>query len=250
MVYNRLQLNTSYDHRLGETIHRTAERMDTSYNNDGYNNKCCNINPTTVLDWFFITRPRLHIECEENKEPDIFTPLSEGTKYLRIWVKNKGRRTAENCRARLIVMEDGGDPLRYPTTDPKPLPWGRLLDLSDLKCETSIHPFIGEELLHVAFSAEWFGNEQPDVKYHRHAQISILDRIRGNQFRKEDGFTLGDFIVEVIITSEGAFTKAKLLIHVEKDFRRIGIKKLSRFEVLKYKLHRFKRYIARVKRSR
>lgn len=57
---------------------------------------------------------------------------------------------------------------------------------------------------------------------------------------------VGDFIVEVIVTSEGAFTKGKLRIHVEENFHRIGIKKLSRFEVLQYK---FKLYIWRLKHS-
>jgi hypothetical protein len=208
--------------------------------------KCYSNDYPTILDWFF-NRPRLHIECEEKKEPNVFSPEREDTKYLRIRVKNKGRRTAENCRARLTVIGDEGDSARYPSNDPKPLPWGRLLELNDLQEETNIHPFIGEELLHVAFSAVWFCNEQPGIKYHRYAEISILDRIKGNQLREDDSFTTGNFIVEVFVTSEGAFTKAKLRIHVEDNFHRIGIKKLSRFEVLKYK---FKLYIARLKRSR
>jgi hypothetical protein len=232
--YNHLHFNRNHGHRLGYS--HTIVCNNKRYSNDY----------PTILDWFF-NRPRLRIECEEKKEPNVFTPERGDTKYLRIRVKNKGRRSAENCRARLTVIEDERDSARYPSTDPKPLPWGRSLELNHLQEEANIHPFIGEELLHVAFSALWFCNEQLGIKYHRYAEISTLERLRRNDLREEDSFTIGDFIVEVIVTSEGAFTKGKLRIHVEENFHKIGIKKLSRFEVLKYK---FKLYIARLKRSR
>jgi hypothetical protein len=131
----------------------------------------------------------------------------------------------------------------HPSTDPKPLWWGRLLELTDLREETDIHPFIGDELLHVVFSASWLDrNEQPGIRYHRFAEISIYDRVRGNTLREEDGFTTGDFMVEVVVTSEGAYARAKLLIHVEENFLGLRMKKLSRFEILKLK---FMRYIRR-----
>jgi hypothetical protein len=156
------------------------------------------------------------------------------------------RRTAVNCKAQLKVIEDGDDPMRYPSTDPKPLPWGRLLDLTDLQRQTDIHPFIGEQLLHVVFSAKWLQNiQQPGIKYPRYAQISILDPMKSNRgLREEDGFSVGNFYVEVIVTSEEVFTKAKLRIHVEENFLNISMKKLSRSEVLEYT---FKRYTARIK---
>ena len=215
--------------------------MDTGNNIIIHNNKWCDIDSCAVVYSFF-TRPQLSIECKEFDEGNIFGPARDDKKYLRIRVKNKGRRTAVNCKAQLKVIEDEGDPMRYPSTDPKPLPWGRLLDLTDLQRETNIHPFIGEELLHVLFSAKWFHNNQPPgVKYPRYAQISILDHIKSNLgLREEDGFTVGDFNVEVVVTSEEVFTKAKLRIHVEENFLNIRMKKLSRFEVLKYKFSRYR----------
>jgi hypothetical protein len=217
--------------------------MDTGNNIIIHNNKWCDIDSCAIIYSFF-TRPQLSIECKEFDEGNIFGPARDDKKYLRIRVKNKGRRTAVICKAQLKVIEDEGDPMRYPSTDPKPLPWGRLLDLTDLQRETNIHPFIGEELLHVVFSAPWFTNEQPGIRHHRYAEISISDRIRGNQFREEDSFAAGNFIVEIIVTSEEVFTKAILRIHVEENFLNIRMKKLPWFEVLKYK---FKRYTARIK---
>lgn len=135
--------------------------------------------------------------------------------------------------------------MRFPSSDPKPLPWGRLLELTDLRDEASIHPFIGEDLLHVAFSATWFANLQASgIKYPRHAEVSILERVRGNQLREEDGFTVGDFRVEVVVTSEGAYTKAKLRIHVEDDYHLLRMKKLSRYENMK---DRLKSYYSKTK---
>jgi hypothetical protein len=60
------------------------------------------------------------------------------------------------------------------------------------------------------------------------------------ELRQEDSFTVGDFNVEVVVTSEEVFTKAKLRIHVEENFLNIRMKKLSRFEVLKYKFSRYR----------
>jgi hypothetical protein len=150
-----------------------------------------------------------------------------------------------NCKAQLKVIEEAGDPMRYPSTDPKPLPWGRLLDLTDLERQTDIHPFIGEELLHVVFSANWFPNNQPPgIKYPRYAQISVSEPMKSNRLREEDGFTIGNFNVEMIITSQEVFAKAKLRIHVEENFLNISMRKLSRSDVLEYT---FKRYAARIK---
>lgn len=86
------------------------------------------------------------------------------------------------CRAQLKVIEDESNPMHHPSTDPKPLPWGRLLELTDLREETNIHPFIGDELLHVVFSARWLDrNEQHGIDLQKSLFMIVSGEIRSEK---------------------------------------------------------------------
>lgn len=108
----------------------------------------------------FFRRARLKVE-HSSDEPNVLEPAHtyghDTQKYLRIRVRNSGHQTAHNCVAQLrVLIPDGGNPMRYPSNDPKPLTWGRSPEKKDLEETVDIHPIIGERILHVVFSDSRF----------------------------------------------------------------------------------------------
>ncbi|SRR6266487_3413011 len=207
----------------------------------------------TAFDCFF-RRPRLYIEHNESEEPNVFAPAHEFVssgpvqrffrqKYLRVRVYNKGRTTARNCRARLHVLPTGNNPSLYPSTDPKRLTWGRSPDKSDLSTEIDIHPFKDDELLHVIFSDSSFADSIVGSIAGRFAEVSTFQNLQPTPtiLRVEDSFAHGDFLAELTVTSEDAHAKAKLRIHVERDFLSIRIRKLSRYNNFVFNVRMIKR---------
>jgi hypothetical protein len=95
--------------------------------------------------------------------------------------------------------------------------------------------------LFVAFSAKWFKNIQAVDTPQRYASIAVSDSVRTNLFRVEDSFTTGDFIVEIVATSEDAYCKAILSITVKDDYQALKMEKLSWYKRMKFRLHGLKR---------
>jgi hypothetical protein len=157
---------------------------------------------------------------------------------LRIRVHNKGYRILHNCSASLrVIIPKDVDEKRYPSDDSKLLAWGRSADKSDLTTSRNIQAH-SNELLFVVFSDSDFPNQRIEDAPTRYASIGILERLKSNELRVEDSFTNGEFIVEIIITSdEGQYTKGKFRINVGKNWRDLTMKNLSPSERLKAKLN-------------
>lgn len=76
----------------------------------------------------FFNRPRLRIKHNQKKYPSTYAPertyQSEdiSRRYLRIHVKNRGKKKAENCVAKLIVILQN-DEQQYPAIEDIQLAW-------------------------------------------------------------------------------------------------------------------------------
>ena len=174
----------------------------------------------------FFSKAKLSIEHDEN-QPHTFSPelglvTQDGNilctqKYLRIFVKNKGRSIAHRCKAELqLVNED--TPYRKPSTDLKPLTW------SGPSLEKDIGAKNGKELLHVVFSDSRLSKlpENPE-DINIYALASTMESLYNpaRMWRAQDGFGAGDFNIEITITSEeGQVAKSNFRIVVERDFHR------------------------------
>jgi hypothetical protein len=91
------------------------------------------------------------------------------------------------------------------------------------------------ELVHVVFSDTRFRNASMEGE-HKFASISTNDSSNNFKIVVEDGFAEGDFIIEIIITSDERATKIRFRVHVDQDFMGLPMNKLSRFENLKVRL--------------
>ncbi len=173
-------------------------------------------------------------------------------RYLRISIKNTGRRTAHKCEAELTVIipkdENEEELMRYPSDEPKLLAWGRYPQSTELKTSMDI-PANARRFLHVVFSDSDFGTRPvgPNTP-NRYACISTLDHLRrtdreanwANNFVVPDSFTSGRFKVEVAITSEeGVYTSDRFWIDVDSDWKKLGMERIT-------KIVRLKRFISYV----
>jgi hypothetical protein len=204
-------------------------------------NKPNSVYISTVSNGFF-RKPKLSIEHSLTEELDTFAPARTfldlngryTQNYLRIRVRNKGHSVAHNCRAQLrVIIPKSANLILYPSRDTKQLTWGRSADKSDISEQIDIHPIIGEGLCHVIFSDSRIMGIQ-----NRYAFISILKRLRENEFSEEDGFATGNLVVYVIVSSDEAHCKCKFKIEVPGHFNAIRMCRLTRFE--SFKLRFFK----------
>ena len=126
------------------------------------------------------------------------------------------------------MIPKGGNLMLYPSRDTKQLTWGISTDKSDISEQIDIHPIIGEGLCHVVFSDSRIMGIQ-----NRYAFISILNRLKENEFREEDGFSTGNFVVQIIVSSDEAHCKGKFKIEVPGHFNAIRMCKLTCFQSFK-----------------
>ena len=79
-------------------------------------------------------RPKLHIEFDQEHDPNTFAPASNPRKFLKIRVRNSGKSTAHDCEATVkIIIPPNVESNKFPSDDAKKLVWGLKPDLSDLK---------------------------------------------------------------------------------------------------------------------
>lgn len=220
------------------------------YKRDGncishYKSNCFSVCPAN--NWFF-RRPKLRIEHETDYEQETFSPahtfigLNKFTqKFLRIRVRNTGRSMAHRCTGfiRIIIPPNVNTKL-YPSRDSKQLGWGRSPDKSDLSNEVNIYPIIGEAICHVIFSDSSFKYIQVSDVPTRYASISILDRLRTNELRVEDSFSIGSFVIVIVICSEETYCKAKFKVEIQDHHNAIFMRKFTRYE--SFKLRVFKSF--------
>jgi hypothetical protein len=80
-------------------------------------------------------RPKIKIEHNQrdkntfSPEQQIITESTYSQRYLRLCIRNNGRRTAHKCEAELTVImpnnADENELMRRPSDEPKLLTWGR-----------------------------------------------------------------------------------------------------------------------------
>ena len=180
-------------------------------------------------------KPKLLIE--HNKEERIYSPeLSQtspdGTKNnirpLKVLIRNTGG-IARNCRAELRVTNWDKKTIS-PTEAPKFLTWcNQLSNIPSIQKDIARNR---DEFLHVVISDSRLEN-LPDRKDEIFAFVSTIDSIYSGSsgYPGEYGFGMGDFEIELIVTSENdAFKKSKFLLHVDKDFRKLSMEKISKIK--------------------
>lgn len=82
-------------------------------------------------------RAKLHLEYDANHEPNTFCPAHNfggfEQKFLRVRVRNSGWGIATNCIGYIHVpVSKIAESANYPSTELKPLTFGRAADKSDL----------------------------------------------------------------------------------------------------------------------
>ena len=191
-----------------------TNRSKQSFNSNGNRNcKSSNfnrINDKRVLFHFFF-KPRLKIEFDKNK-PAIYKPELEifneelehrgKRRWLKINVKNDGKATALNCKAKLIFME--GDSSIRPN-DTKRLIW------DELSSNITIYPKDEGKLCRIAFFDTNFQNS-PYA-----AMISTEQSENTPIFSTQYGVAMGKYKIKITVTSENEASISKSFNLVVKD---------------------------------
>jgi hypothetical protein len=209
-------------------------------------NCSCDTNIYTYDSQTLFFRPVLRIEFDPEKESNTFAPAHNDTKYLKIRIRNSGKSTAQNCNAKVrIIPTETHHFMDVPSIDKYfTLVWGSEPDLTDLKDTVNIQRD-NWDILHVVFAYRYFsqiptGENTPT----RYASFSLKQRLPNNELSIEDSFTIGDYLIEIIINSEETNTKARFKVHVDANYMNLStnmLPQLTRIEKIKYKfLHIFK----------
>jgi hypothetical protein len=185
----------------------------------------------------FFRRARLHIQHNEKKFRSIYAPartypnIGISRKYLRIYVRNKGKEVATNCEARLIVIRAIGQ--QSPAIEEVVLGWEGIVGNvnKNIQITHSIDPK-SRQLLHVVFSDSTFPTIQVDPPNPIHAVISSKATLDSfiNPRIIEHGLVPGQFIVKINVISENANCYEYFKINVDNQWDMISMKKLSWFE--------------------
>jgi hypothetical protein len=189
----------------------------------------------------FFNKPRLSIKQDEKKYPSIYAPARTYTsvgisrKYLRIHVENRGNVAAYKCKARLRVIRTVDQ--QYPAIEDVVLVWeGSKGDVNmNTTIEKDVHPN-APELLHVIFSDSSFPNIPVEPSNPIHAVISsknMLDTF--NPRIIEHGFVVGDFVFGIIVNTERAKCISYFKVHIDSEWDKLSMRKLSVFETLRIK---------------
>jgi hypothetical protein len=145
-------------------------------------------------------------------------------------VRNKGKKKAENCIAKLRVIPQNNEQ-QYPAIQDISLAWeGQTRDVNvDITLKKDIQPH-GEELLHVIFSDSSFPNVPADPPTPIHAAISSKENLGTFSLHIEQGLVVGNYVVKITITSDDTHKKpytAFFNVFVDKEWNNLEMKRLS-----------------------
>ncbi len=190
---------------------------------------------TLLHDWYRATREKPQLSIDYDKKNRIFFPEVDVTNpyntligkrtYQKICIKNSGG-VARNCEAELQVKK-GNNSTIHPSEEPKLLVWWTS-SKDNILLKQDIGGKIGAKYLYVVFSEIFFANKHKDNN-DIYAFVSTKEEVYRKDIRtRYNGFGVGEFEFEVIIKSEdGSFVKSIFRLHVEKDFRKISMEKIS-----------------------
>jgi hypothetical protein len=157
-------------------------------------------------------RPRISIEYN-TKQTSIYSVdrtysiSGNSRRYLRVNVKNAvfASKLASNCNASLIVIPLNSEK-QHPAIEYVRLMWEGEADEVNVNIQTRVHIQPGEKrLLHMIFSDSTFPSILVNPPSPIHASISSKEALDTFHPRIiEHGFPVGDFIVEVTITSDNS----------------------------------------------
>lgn len=174
------------------------------------------------------SQPKLIIEYHPFASPDTYCPArsfpgqiteTEYRKFLRVAITNDGGGIAYQCKARLKILNDG--PNFSPSLEPKILQWDSSSIYEDIG--------VGENnfsILDVVFS------ESRDFQGKR-AFVSTPYNL--NMFNSidyyphiEDGFHIGDYIFELVVTTIDGFSVRNVYkLHVTDNWDKISMEKID-----------------------
>ncbi len=188
-----------------------------------------------LRDWYreACITPQLSIEYK--KEADIFYLEADiidsdrniigKRKYQKICIKNSGG-VARNCEAELRLIKWDNSAIA-PSKESKSLVWWNS-SRDNILLKQDISGKIGTKYLYVVFSEEIFANKSKDSN-DIYAFVSTEEELFPKDIRTRlNGFGIGNFIIEVTVTSEdGSIAKANFELHVDKDFRKLSMRKIS-----------------------
>ena len=189
-------------------------------------NDCCDTDIYSYNSQTIFFRPILRIEFDSQKESNTFAPAHNDTKYLKIKVRNSGKSTANNCNAKVKVIADELHHfMDVPSLDKYyALVWGSEPDLSDLKDTVNIQKD-NWDILHVVFANSSFPSTQVAAPT-RYASFSKKERLKTNEVVIQDSFTVGDFLIEIIVNSDETNTRAHFKVHVDTDYTKLSMNML------------------------
>lgn len=178
-------------------------------------------------------KPKLSIDYD--KDNSIFFPEADiidtnrnkigKRKYQKICVKNSGG-VARNCEAELQLINRNNSTI-HPSKEPKLLVWWTS-SKDNILLKQDIRGGIGAKYLYVVFLEEFFANKLTNIN-DIYAFVSTKEEVyRGDILTRYNGFGVGEFEFKVTVASEdGAFVKSIFRFHVNKDFRRSSMEKIS-----------------------
>lgn len=180
-------------------------------------------------------KPQLSIEHDEKGLPSVFAPEIQFfgknkkpftiQKFLKVRIKNSGG-IARNCKGELRLIKQSESTIVF-SEDFKLLTW----DSKPLLLQMDIGAKSGSALLHVAFSDSHLEKQHGEDNA-IYAFASTIDALTDSKkysfFPLQHGFGIGDYEIEIIITSEdGSSANAQFRLHVDKDFRKLNMMKIS-----------------------
>lgn len=175
-------------------------------------------------------RPILSIIHDPEVSPATYTPASTFTyridneegrfdrKFLKIAVENTGEEVAKNCKARLRILRPYPENTRIPSDEPKPLLWDSGSTTEDISPEDFA-------ILYVVLADE----RDFLTKDNYFALVTTPHTINNLwNIRAQDGFGLGNFHVEVVVTPQtGESIRAIFRIQITANWRELSMIRVS-----------------------
>ena len=150
-------------------------------------------------------------------------------KFLRVQVKNEGKRIATNCKGSITLINCRNG-CTGPSRDRKTLRWEPGV------VQQTLPPKGGEEMLDVVFSDSTpfvhpgitCGVSQNPQGATFHAYMSTTDSVGVFPARGGDAFCEGNFEIEILVRcDEGYHAAARFLVHVSSNYLALSMERVS-----------------------